>query len=133
MSLKQEEDVQVMAQDAPEQPLSGPKAGTADDRRDMTRMGKRQQLRRDFSFIPIFSFAMVLMITWEVNLSVAGYALPNGGRPALIWPYVVSVFGFGAAILSMAEMASMAPTSGGQYHWCASSIENCVVCLLSDL
>ena len=57
------------------------------------------------------------MSTWEAIFSTASYVLPNGGLPALIWMYVVTVFGFGAAIFSMAEMASMAPTSGGQYHW----------------
>lgn len=41
------------------------KAGTAGDRRDMYRMGKMQELRRNFSFVPIFGFAAVLMITWE--------------------------------------------------------------------
>lgn len=35
----------------------------------------------------------------------------------MIWMYVIAVLGFSFAILSMAEMASMAPTSGGQYHW----------------
>jgi choline transport protein len=90
------------------------KEGTVNDRKDMTRMGKDQQLRRNFQFVPIFGFAAVLMVTWEATLASASYVLPNGGKPALIWTYVFSLFGFGAAILSMAEMASMAPTSGGQ-------------------
>jgi choline transport protein len=30
---------------------------------------------------------------------------------------VITLFGISFAILSMCEMASMAPTSGGQYHW----------------
>lgn len=102
---------------APDQPAEGPKGGTEIDRTDMHRMGKPQELRRRFSFIPIFGFAAVLMVTWEAIMAASSYALPNGGRPALIWTYIVSLFGFGAAILSMAEMASMAPTSGGQYHW----------------
>lgn len=93
------------------------KAGTEADRHDMRRMGKMQELRRNFSFFPIFGFAAVLMITWEAIFSSASYILPNGGPAALIWMYLISWFGFGAAILSMAEMASMAPTSGGQYHW----------------
>ncbi|KAK4499303.1 hypothetical protein PRZ48_009816 [Zasmidium cellare] len=93
------------------------KAGTAADRRDMARMGQAQEFKRNFSFIPIFGFAAVLMMTWASVLSSASYILPNGGRPAMIWIYIVTLFGFGAAILSMAEMASMAPTSGGQYHW----------------
>jgi len=83
------------------------KAGTEADRHDMRRMGKIQELRRNFSFFPIFGFAAVLMITWEAIFSSASYILPNGGPAALIWMYLVSWFGFGAAILSMAEMASM--------------------------
>ncbi len=88
-------------------PSTTSKDGTPSDQHDMSRMGKSQQLRRNFHFIPIFGFAAVLMITWEATLSSASYVLPNGGLPALIWTYVFSLFGFGAAILSMAEMASM--------------------------
>lgn len=40
------------------------KAGTAADRRDMHRLGKAQEFKRNFSFIPIFGFAAVLMMTW---------------------------------------------------------------------
>ncbi len=49
--------------------------------------------------------------------STASYILPNGGLAGMVWMYVVTLFGFSLAILSMAEMASMAPTAGGQYHW----------------
>ena len=35
----------------------------------------------------------------------------------MVWMYVVTLVGITFPILSMAEMASMAPTSGGQYHW----------------
>ena len=90
------------------------KQRTAVDRRDMYRMGKQQEFRRNFSFIPIFGFAAVLMMTWASVLSSASYTLPNGGLPAMIWIYIVTLFGFGCAILTMAEMSSMAPTSGGQ-------------------
>ncbi|KAK4546375.1 hypothetical protein LTR36_002052 [Oleoguttula mirabilis] len=108
---------QVVIEDVRDNGVINEKVGTGSDAKDMHRMGKTQELRRNFSFFPIFGFAAVLMVTWEAVLSAASYALPNGGRPALIWTFVFSMFGFGAAILSMAEMASMAPTSGGQYHW----------------
>jgi hypothetical protein len=93
------------------------KAGTALDRRDMARMGKVQEMRRNFSFIPIFGFAAVLMITWEAVFNSASYVLINGGLAGMVWMYMVTFFGFGAAILAMAEMASMAPTSGGMYSF----------------
>lgn len=74
----------------------------------------QQEFRRNFSFIPIFGFAATLMMTWASVLSSASYVLPNGGLPAMIWMYLVTLVGFGCAIFCMAEMASMAPTSGGQ-------------------
>ena len=96
--------------------LNHRKAGTEEDRLNMHRMGKTQELRRNFSFIPTFGFSAVLMISWEAMLNATSYSIPNGGLPAMIWMYVVSLFGMGAVVVSMAEMASMAPTSGGQYR-----------------
>lgn len=44
------------------------KRGTEVDQRDMRRMGKSQELRRNFRFVTIFGFMMVLMATWEAQL-----------------------------------------------------------------
>jgi amino acid transporter len=35
----------------------------------------------------------------------------------MFWSYIWTFIGFGFIIASLSEMASMAPTSGGQYHW----------------
>ncbi|KAK0622073.1 amino acid/polyamine transporter I [Bombardia bombarda] len=97
---------------------AGPNAaGTSIDKQDMSRMGKKQQLWRNFRFFSIFGFIMVLMATWEAVLSANIFGLINGGTGGLIWMFIATFFGVFCAILSMAEMASMAPTSGGQYHW----------------
>ena len=106
----------VSAPDGETYELDHRKAGTEEDRLNMHRMGKTQELRRNFSFIPTFGFSAVLMISLEAMLNATSYSLPNGGLPAMIWMYVVSLVGMGAAVVSMAEMASMAPTSGGQYR-----------------
>ncbi|KAK5165237.1 uncharacterized protein LTR77_009335 [Saxophila tyrrhenica] len=97
------------------------KVGTVVDQQNMDRLGKTQELRRNFRFISVLGFTAVLMCTWEAILFTASYILPNGGRAGMVWMYVICLFGFGLAILSMAEMASMAPTSGGQYR-CPSSV-----------
>lgn len=44
-------------------------------------------------------------------------SLTDGGTAGLLWGFIVVVAGFYLVYLSIAEMASMAPTSGGQYHW----------------
>ncbi|TKA70810.1 hypothetical protein B0A55_07428 [Friedmanniomyces simplex] len=101
--------------------LSEVKRGTTVDQLDMQRVGKVQELRRNFRLISVLGFTAVLMCTWEAILFTASYILPNGGLAGMVWMYLVSLCGFAFAILSMAEMASMAPTSGGQYHWVSES------------
>ncbi|KAK7957323.1 uncharacterized protein PG986_006545 [Apiospora aurea] len=97
--------------------LADPEEGNAQDRRDMTRMGKTQELKRNFRFISIFGFTMILMQSWEAIFGVGVLGLTNGGTAGYIWMYLVSWVGFLFVNVSMAEMASMAPTTGGQYHW----------------
>jgi amino acid transporter len=60
---------------------------------------------------------MVLMATWEAQFSASFFALLNGGTGGAVWIYLGTFIGFFLAIASMAEMASIAPTTGGQYHW----------------
>lgn len=51
----------------------------------------------------------------------SGFApgLLNGGPSALIWGMVFSFTGIMAMALSLAEMASICPLAGAQYHWTA--------------
>jgi len=57
------------------------------------------------------------MCTWEAMLATSSYGLIDGGLGGLIWTYIGVVIMFTCVVASMADMASMAPTSGGQYHW----------------
>ncbi|CAG8404822.1 unnamed protein product [Penicillium salamii] len=90
---------------------------SAQDREDMRRMRKIPELRRNFRPLATLSFSAVLQATWEFILISNSQGLQNGGLAGIFWSYVWTFFGFGFIIVSLAEMASMAPTSGGQYHW----------------
>ncbi|KAK4618778.1 uncharacterized protein CLAFUR5_10866 [Fulvia fulva] len=84
---------------------------------DMRRLGTKQELRRNFRFTSILGFVAVAMGTWEVTLSATAAGLTNGGTGGMIWMFLGSFICFGSIVLSLAEMSSMAPTAGGQYHW----------------
>ncbi|KAK4494302.1 hypothetical protein PRZ48_014600 [Zasmidium cellare] len=87
------------------------------DVRDMKRLGKKQELKRRFRFFTIGGYIMLLGLTWEFALTTSVFGLSNGGTAGAIWlNLAVCCFMF-TAVLSMAEMASIAPTAGGQYHW----------------
>jgi choline transport protein len=56
------------------------------------------------------------MSTWVALLLTNVFALINGGLAGTVWVYLATwIFTFALAA-SLAEMASMAPTSGGQYR-----------------
>lgn len=54
---------------------------------------------------------------WEIGIFLINQGLIDGGRAGLIYSVIWNFVGFCPIYLSMAEMSSMAPTAGGQYHW----------------
>ncbi|EFQ97712.1 hypothetical protein MGYG_00752 [Nannizzia gypsea CBS 118893] len=87
------------------------------DAADMRRMGKEQQLVRQFRFLSMASFVAVATASWEFTVFNLTGGITNGGRPMLIYPMLWNIAGFCPIYLSVAEMASMAPIAGAQYHW----------------
>lgn len=83
------------------------KSGTAQDKRDMWRIGREQELNRTFNFLSILGFTAVLMCTWEAVLFGSSFGLIDGGAGGMIYSYIGGMVGFGSVILTMTEMASM--------------------------
>ncbi|KAK5133187.1 hypothetical protein LTR08_008123 [Meristemomyces frigidus] len=99
---------------------------TPGDARGMIRMGKQQQLVRHFRLVSTVSFVALATAAWEVGLFVITPGLTDGGRAGLVWSVLWNIVGFGPIYLSMAEMASMAPIAGAQYHWVSEfAPDNC--------
>ncbi|KAI5363499.1 Putative amino acid/polyamine transporter I [Septoria linicola] len=93
------------------------KIGAQQDAIDMRRLGKPQELRRNFKALSILGLATVTMATWVAMITNSLFSLINGGLAGTIWVYLGSWLLTVCLVSSLAEMASMAPTSGGQYHW----------------
>ncbi|EFX03461.1 amino acid permease [Grosmannia clavigera kw1407] len=98
-----------------EKPLQ--RGSTNADERDMEMLGRTQVLNRNFRFLSTLGFACTLMSTWEIGLMTTVYGLANGGTAGLIWGYLIVWMGYMLVFASIAEMASISPTAGGQYHW----------------
>lgn len=90
---------------------------STNDRRDMKRMGKKQEFSRSFRIITSIAFTSCVMGTWEILIITSTPALVAGGTAGLFWSIIWSYVGQAFVVLSLAEMSSMAPTAGGQYHW----------------
>lgn len=78
------------------------KGGTYEDEREMSRMGKTQELRvcecrcqtqlitadcsqRNFKFVGIVGFVSILQSTWENTLLASFFGLFNGGTAGIIY------------------------------------------------
>ncbi|KAK6859782.1 hypothetical protein PG995_003418 [Apiospora arundinis] len=93
--------------------------GNSRDARDLLRLGKKPVLKRNFNFMSILGFSCTVLITWEGILIVSTQSLLNGGPAGVIWGYLIVWVGTLSTFTALSELASMAPTSGGQYHWVA--------------
>lgn len=90
---------------------------TVQDAEGMRRMGKDQQLVRHFRMLSITSFTAIATAAWEIGLFLLTPGLVDGGRSGLVYNTLWNFIGFGPIYLSMAELSSMAPIAGAQYHW----------------
>ncbi|PTU23253.1 hypothetical protein P175DRAFT_0433350 [Aspergillus ochraceoroseus IBT 24754] len=81
------------------------------DRLGLARLGKKSVLQRSFGILSILGFSCTILATWE--------GLFAGGSAGAIYSYILAWIGTFCTFVVIAELASMAPTSGGQYHWCA--------------
>lgn len=102
----------------------------------MKRMGKKQELLRNFRIFTSIAFTSCVMGTWEILLTSTSAALWAGGLAGLFWQLIWCYAGQTFIVLSLCEMSSstypveikddqghvadnfqVAPTAGGQYHW----------------
>ena len=87
------------------------------DAQVLARLGKKSVLERRFGFLSMLGFTCTILITWEGSLILFTTGLTNGGSAGLVYGYLLVWIGTIAVFATMAELASMAPTAGGQYHW----------------
>lgn len=80
-------------------------------------LGYKQEFQRAFSGLETFGIAFSIIGLLPSIASVLFYPLSNGGTSAMVWGWAVGSFFILLVGISMAELASAAPTSGGLYFW----------------
>ncbi|PWY63121.1 amino acid permease [Aspergillus eucalypticola CBS 122712] len=98
--------------------VSGSDSGARDDLA-LARLGKKAVLKRNFGILSIIGLSCTILGTWEGILSTFTIPLENGGSAGAVYSFIFAWTGTACCFVLLSEMASMAPTSGGQYHWCA--------------
>ncbi|KAE8353471.1 amino acid/polyamine transporter I [Aspergillus coremiiformis] len=89
------------------------------DNVELTRLGKKPVLKRNFGILSILGFSCTMLATWEGLLDTFLIPLRNGGPAGAVYSFIFAWTGTACSFTVLSELVSMAPTSGGQYHWCA--------------
>ncbi|PYI05166.1 GABA transporter [Aspergillus sclerotiicarbonarius CBS 121057] len=87
------------------------------DDQGLGRVGKKQILKRRFGFLSILGFSCTVLASWEGILSTFTVPFEDGGPAGTVYSFLVVWLGTFSTFLTLSELVSMAPTSGGQYHW----------------
>jgi amino acid transporter len=89
------------------------------DARDLAHLGYKQEFRRDLGGFSNFalSFSVISILTGAVTLYDYGLSMGGPRQMTLGWP--LATLGTLFIVLSMAELCSTFPTSGGMIHWSA--------------
>ena len=102
--------------------------GTVEDQQGMWRIGKKQELRREFQFFSIWGFAVILGCSWEYVLvyvtripgswSTADLhhrngvlSLQNGGTAGSVWIFLITCVGMFFVVLCKFATARMLTTT----------------------
>ena len=88
-----------------------------DDDNDMARLGREQVTIRRFKPLALCGFTLGLSAIWPYVLATTPLSLQNGGPAGAIWCNIGMCFAMSTVVISLAHTSSMAPSSGGPYHW----------------
>ncbi|ODV94914.1 hypothetical protein PACTADRAFT_50761 [Pachysolen tannophilus NRRL Y-2460] len=82
----------------------------------LAEIGYKAELRRQFSTLQVFGVAFSIMGLLPSISSVLAQAL-TGGTVGMIWGWFIASFFVLLIGISMSELGSAMPTSGGLYYW----------------
>ncbi|KIW46646.1 hypothetical protein, variant [Exophiala oligosperma] len=104
--------------------ITEPEIGTmkpiANDDFDLVQLtGHKPVLERNYSRFALLAMSFMIVDSWSGIIGALATGIASGGTVMLIYGSIAVTVMTMAVALSLAELSSSFPTSGGQYHWTA--------------
>lgn len=114
MSINKGAEQTVTAQSSVEKSLatSAVQPGT-----NVNASGHPDQLKRQYRTWEVCGLALTINNAWIAFAGSLQISLLNGGPPGILYEYIVACVYYTFIGLSISELASSIPSSGGVYHW----------------
>jgi choline transport protein len=93
------------------------RSGKVEDGLELSRLGINSQTKRDLSLISIIALGWNICNSWAAIGATMSLSIASGGSVTLLYGLLLIVVLNGSAAATLAEIASVYPTAGGQYHW----------------
>ncbi|KAL2312495.1 GABA-specific permease [Schizosaccharomyces pombe] len=88
----------------------------ADNAEDLAALGYKQEFQRGLSLFSVFSVSFSLLGLLPSVATTLPYSIGYTGTPGLLWGWLIAMVFILCIALSMAELCSAMPTSGGLYY-----------------
>ncbi|TVU48056.1 hypothetical protein EJB05_07678, partial [Eragrostis curvula] len=102
-----------------ELPVADEQAAADRDRARLRQLGYKQELKRGLSVLSNFAFSFSIISVMTGVTTTYNTGLRYGGPVSMTLGWLVMAVFNGCVALSMAEICSAYPTSGGLYYWSA--------------
>lgn len=90
---------------------------SADDQL-LASLGYRAELKREFSYLTVFGQSFGAMGIAPAIAESIVFSLGSGGSVGMVWTYLMGCLLLIPVALSLGELGSSMPTSGGLYYVC---------------
>jgi amino acid transporter len=96
-------------------PYDSDHALTADEE-VLAALGYRSEFKREFSLFTTFCVSFAVLGLLPSFASTLYYGMGYAGTAGMTWGWIVAMLGIQCVAMSMAELCSSMPTSGGLYY-----------------
>ncbi|KAL2037137.1 hypothetical protein N7G274_010133 [Stereocaulon virgatum] len=86
------------------------------DEEILVALGYKPEFRREFSLWTTFCVSFAILGLLPSFASTLYYGMGYAGRPGMVWGWLIAMFFIQCVAMSMAELCSSMPTSGGLYY-----------------
>ncbi|EXJ79521.1 hypothetical protein A1O3_07800 [Capronia epimyces CBS 606.96] len=84
---------------------------------DLAVLGLQEEIKRDIGTFDLLCLAWNISNCWAGVSATIALGITQGGTVTMIYGILIVALFMGGTILTLAELASVYPTAGGQYHW----------------
>lgn len=84
---------------------------------NLTNLGYKQEMKRNFSLFSVLSMAFTLTNSWFGISAAMVTGISSGGPVLLVYGIILVALVTSCAAISLSELASAMPVAGGQYFW----------------